>query len=72
VAGPIKDILTAADSTIRACDTVFATCEQQKAVLRSQIANMDSLLGLERKRGTDWKTKLGYLLVGAAVGTLVK
>ena len=54
-----------------ACDAAIATCEARVADRDRQIVNLDSLLRIERKRGPDWKSKLGWLLAGAAVGALV-
>jgi hypothetical protein len=55
-----------------ACDAVIATCEQRVADRDRQIANLDSLLKIQKKRyGGDWKTKLGLLLGGAAAGVLI-
>jgi hypothetical protein len=75
----LVDTLIHRDTVVRiiaaerqACDAVIATCEQRVAIQRSQLANMDSLLKTERKRGgADWKTKLGLILGGAAAGVLI-
>jgi hypothetical protein len=60
-----------ADSTIKACSKALQTCETRVAYRDSIIGVKDSIIALEKKRGTDWKTKLGWLLVGAAAGSLV-
>jgi hypothetical protein len=56
----------------QACDAVIATCEQRVAQRDSIITGLDSIVALQKKRtGSDWKTKLGYLLGGAAIGVLI-
>jgi hypothetical protein len=55
-----------------ACDAVIQTCEARVADRDRQIANLDSLLGIQKKKHAgDWKTKLGLLLGGAAAGVLI-
>jgi hypothetical protein len=75
----LRDTLIHRDTVIQiverereACDAVIATCEQRVADRDRQIVNLDSLLALERRKHPDWKTKIGWLLVGAAVGAAVK
>jgi hypothetical protein len=67
----VKEMIAVADSTVAACTDALRTCEVRVAYRDSIIAVADSILATERKRGTDWKTKLGWLLVGAAAGTLI-
>jgi hypothetical protein len=75
----LTDTLIRRDTVLRilarerdACDAVIATCEQRVADRDRQIANLDSLLKIQKKRyGGDWKTKLGLLLGGAAAGVLI-
>ena len=74
----ITDTLIHRDTVVRivereraACDAVLATCEVQVALRDSIIANRDSVIGIERKRRPDWKSKLGWLLVGAAARSLI-
>jgi hypothetical protein len=56
----------------QACDAVIATCEQRVAQRDTIIAGLDSIVKLQKKRtGSDWKTKLGYLLGGVAAGALI-
>jgi hypothetical protein len=56
----------------QACDAVVATCEQRVAQRDTIIAGLDSIVKLQKKRtGSDWKTKLGYLLGGVAAGALI-
>jgi hypothetical protein len=73
------DTLVHRDTVVRlvereraACDAVIATCEARVADRDRQIVNLDSLLRLEKRRGgSPWKTKLGWLLAGAAAGVLI-
>jgi hypothetical protein len=75
----LTDTLIRRDTVLRilarerdACDAVMATCEARVADRDRQIANLDSLLGIQKKRNRgDWKTKLGLLLGGAAAGVLI-
>jgi hypothetical protein len=75
----LVDTLIHRDTVVRiiarerdACDAVIHTCEQRVADRDRQIANLDSLLKIQKKRyGGDWKTKLGLLLGGAAAGVLI-
>jgi hypothetical protein len=75
----LVDTLIHRDTVVRiiarerdACDAVIATCEARVADRDRQIANLDSLLKTEKKRGgADWKTKLGLILGGAAAGVLI-
>lgn len=54
-----------------ACTEALRTCEQRVALRDSIIANLDSVIRVQKKRGGNWKTKLGYLLGGAAAGVLI-
>jgi hypothetical protein len=75
----LVDTLIHRDTVVRliererdACDAVIATCEARVADRDRQIANLDSLLKIQKKKsGGDWKTKLGLLLGGAAAGVLI-
>ena len=67
----IEAFIVAVDSTVAACKSVIATCETRIAYRDSIIATLDTLIKVERKRTTDWKTKLGYLLAGTAAGILI-
>ena len=64
------EVVEIIDQERAACDAVILTCEERVADRDKQILNLDSLLTEERK-GTDWKTKLGWLLAGAAAGSLI-
>ena len=67
----VKQYVQVAESTVVACSGALETCEKRVALRDSMITNLDSLLRIERKRGPDWKSKLGWLLAGAAAGALV-
>jgi hypothetical protein len=75
----LVDTLIHRDTVVRiiarerdACDAVIATCEARVADRDRQIANLDSLLKIQKKKsGGDWKTKLGLILGGAAAGALI-
>ncbi len=53
-----------------ACDAVVATCEEQKANLRSQLANMTRQLEVEQARRGSWlgRTAGKVLWFGAGLG----
>ncbi len=57
------------------CDAVIQTCEQQKANLRAQVANLDSTIAVLNKQKPGWfkKTtgKLGWVAAGAAAGVIL-
>lgn len=55
----------------QACDVLVETCEQRVAVRDSRIANLDSLLRLERKNRPGLMSKLPWLLGGALVGAVL-
>jgi hypothetical protein len=69
----------AGDKVVNSCKALVLSCDAKVAVRDTMLAQKDtiiwgkdSLLKAERKRGgSDWKTKLGYLLGGAAIGVLV-
>lgn len=77
---PIADIVRTADTAIAACTDALRVCGQAIAYRDSMIAQQDSmiwakdsLLLIERKRRRpDWRSKLVWLLAGAAVGVIVK
>jgi hypothetical protein len=54
-----------------ACDAALETCEARVAYRDSIIANLDSVTKAQQRRGGNWKTKLGWLLAGAAAGVLI-
>ena len=66
----VKQFVQVADSTIVACSGALETCGARVAIRDSMITNLDSLLQIEKKRGSPWKTKLGWLLAGAALRSL--
>ncbi len=59
----------------RACSAALQTCEQQKANLRAQIANLDSTITVLNKQQPGWFTKatgkLGYIGAGVVAGVLL-
>jgi hypothetical protein len=60
------------ESERAACTDALRTCEQRVAQRDTIIAGLDSIVKLQKKRqGSDWKTKMGYLLGGAAIGVLI-
>ena len=72
-------VTLAADSAVAACTTAIRTCDNAIALRDVLIAQKDtilwvtdSLLTVEKKRRPDWKSKLGWLLAGAAVGVVLK
>jgi len=54
-----------------ACDAVIATCEARVAYRDSIIANLDSAIRVQKQRGGNWKSKLGWLLAGGAAGVII-
>ena len=62
--------INACGDALRACGATVAARDALLAQKDTVIAQQDSLLDVERKRGPDWKTKLGWLLAGAALREL--
>lgn len=58
-----------------ACSAVVLTCEQQKANLRAQIANLDSTITAINKQRPGWfkrtTGKLGYIGAGIVAGVVL-
>ena len=68
-------IIQGIDKERAACDAVIVTCEERVAQRDSIIAHLDTVVAQKDsvidRTDTDWKTKLGWLLVGVGVRSLI-
>ena len=67
----IQEYLVITDSVIYACEKTVETCAMRVAYRDSIIATLDSMVSLQKSKSGNWKSKLGWLLAGAAAGTII-